>query len=218
MHRQRRWWTVAGAAGAAVWMAATGLTVGLSAQAKAHAQDKKTGGAARAAGAGAGVTDARAAEMIERGRYLVVTGGCNDCHTPWQMTAKGPAPDMTRMLSGHPESMKVTRPPRPTGEWIAAASATNTAWAGPWGVSFTANLTPDRETGLGNWTEEMFISTLRTGKHAGVSRPLLPPMPWPAYAQMTDRDLKAIFAYLKSIKPIKNMVPAPVPPMPAPAS
>ena len=57
-------------------------------------------------------------------------------------------------------------------------SATNTAWAGPWGVSFTANLTPDKETGLGDWTEEQFIATMRTGKHQGKGRPVLPPMPY----------------------------------------
>ena len=56
-------------------------------------------------------------------------------------------------------------------------AATNTAFAGPWGVSFTANLTPDKETGLGKWTEEMFIATMRTGRHQGKGRPMLPPMP-----------------------------------------
>jgi hypothetical protein len=89
-----------------------------------------------------------------------------------------------------------------------------TAWAGPWGISFTANLTPD-STGLGNWTPEMFIAAIRTGKHAGVGRPILPPMPWPQYRNFTDEDLRAIFAYLHSLKPVHNVVPQPVPP-PAP--
>jgi mono/diheme cytochrome c family protein len=157
------------------------------------------------------------ADMVARGKYLVTTGACEDCHTPWAPTPKGPpAPDPARMLSGHPASLKLTPPPRLPDGWGMVASATNTAFAGAWGVSYAANLTPDKETGLGNWTEEMFIGALRKGHHAGAGRPILPPMPWPAYAQMSDQDLKAMFAYLRSIKPIKNAVPSPAPPMPAP--
>jgi hypothetical protein len=98
------------------------------------------------------------------------------------------------------------------GKWGAVASNDFTAWAGPWGVSFATNLTPDKDTGVGNWTAEMFVKTIRTGKHLGVGRDLLPPMPWPDFARMTDADLEAIFAYLQSLKPIKNRVPAPLPP------
>lgn len=87
-----------------------------------------------------------------------------------------------------------------------------TAWVGPWGISFAANLTPDVETGLGGWTAAQFIQSMRTGKHLGVGRPILPPMPVSALAAMTDPDLNAMFAYLKSLKPIKNLVPAPMPP------
>ncbi len=85
-------------------------------------------------------------------------------------------------------------------------------WAGPWGISFAANLTPDAATGLGGWTATQFIQTMRTGKHLGAGRPILPPMPVYALAAMTDPDLKALFAYLKSLKPVQNQVPAPVPP------
>jgi hypothetical protein len=88
-----------------------------------------------------------------------------------------------------------------------------TAWAGPWGVSFSMNLTPDEETGMGTWNEAMFIKAMRTGKHLGEGREILPPMPWPYLAKATDQDLKAIFAYLKSIPPVKNAVPDPIPPM-----
>ena len=87
-----------------------------------------------------------------------------------------------------------------------------TAWAGPWGISYAANLTPDRDTGLGIWTEDIFIRTMRTGKHFGVARDILPPMPWQDLSQLTDDDLKAIFTYLRSIPPIRNHVPEPVPP------
>jgi len=150
---------------------------------------------------------------IEHGAYLVRTTGCNDCHTPWVMGPRGPEPDMTRALTGHPASLVMPAPPAlPGGPWMGVVAATNTAWAGPWGVSFTANLTPDKETGLGDWTEEMFIRTLRTGLHQGKGRPVLPPMPWPVYGQMTDNDLKDLFAYLQSLEPVHNRVPAPIDP------
>jgi hypothetical protein len=86
-----------------------------------------------------------------------------------------------------------------------------TGWVGPWGTSYTSNLTPDAETGIGVWNEELFIKILRTGKFMGSGRNILPPMPWQDYAKLTDSDMKAIFAYLKSLKPVKNQVPASVP-------
>ena len=153
-----------------------------------------------------------------RGLYLSKIMGCNDCHTPMKMGAKGPEPDMSRMLSGHPQDVKMPPPPPLAAPWVWAGAGTNTAFAGPWGVSFTANLTPDPETGLGNWTEKMFMDTIRNGKHQGIGRPILPPMPWPMYRNATDDDLKALFAYLRSIPPVKNKVPQPVePPAPPPA-
>lgn len=157
---------------------------------------------------------------VERGRYLVSIAACHDCHTPLKMGANGPEPDMSRMLSGHPETVKMSPPPTlpANGLWQAVTSATNTAWAGPWGVSFTANLTPDQNTGLGIWTEAMFVTAIRTGKHMATSRPILPPMPWPVYRNMTDEDLKAVFAFLRSIPPITNHVPDPIPPAGFPAS
>ncbi len=159
---------------------------------------------------------AAGAAQVERGRYLVTVGGCNDCHTPWKMGAHGPEPDMTRMLSGHPEQLGMTAPPTAQMPWATSVAATMTAWAGPWGVSFTANLTPDENTGLGIWTQEMFIAAMRTGRHMGQSRPILPPMPWFNYGKMTDEDLAAIFAYLRTIPPIVNHVPAPIPPAASP--
>jgi mono/diheme cytochrome c family protein len=153
---------------------------------------------------------------IDRGRYLVTTMGCNDCHTPWKLGEKGPEPDMSRMLSGHPQDLKLPPPPAlPPGPWGLTAALTMTAWSGPWGISYTANLTPDQETGIGAWSEQNFIQAMRTGKHLGAGRDILPPMPWMWYGKMTDEDLKAIFAYLKSIPPINNRVPDPVPPAPA---
>ncbi|HEY7116883.1 MAG TPA: c-type cytochrome [Tepidisphaeraceae bacterium] len=146
-------------------------------------------------------------QQVLRGRYLVTLGGCNDCHTPFKMTESGPRPDMNRMLSGHPEQLKLPPAPKPQGPWIWSGAATNTAFAGPWGVTYAANLTPDKNTGLGIWDEAMFIQGIRTGRHFGQGRPIQPPMPWPAYARMTDEDLKAVFAYLRSIPAISNHVP-----------
>jgi hypothetical protein len=155
----------------------------------------------------------------ERGKLLVTTSGCHDCHTPWKMGPNGPGPDFTRELSGHPAALVMPPAPKlPEGPWLMIGAATNTAWAGPWGVSFTANLTPDKETGTGTWTEQTFVSTIRNGKHMGVGRPLLPPMPAVWYAQMSDEDLGAIFAYLRTLPPINNKVPEPRPPAPAQVS
>ncbi len=152
-------------------------------------------------------------DPVARGKYIVNTSGCHDCHTPWHMTDKGPAPDMSRALSGHPESFEMPEAPAlPPGPWIVAIGATNTAYAGPWGVSFTANLTPDRETGLGKWTARTFIDTIRTGRHLGRGRQVLPPMPIAVYNNFTDEDLTAIFAYLQTIPAVKNRVPEPRPP------
>ena len=147
-----------------------------------------------------------AAGDVKRGEYIVTIGSCNDCHTPLKMGPKGPEPDVAHMLSGHPADLVMPPAPKPTGPWLWAGAATNTAFAGPWGGSYALNLTPD-PSGIGNWTEKMFVEAMRTGKHAGVGRPILPPMPWPALAAMTDADLKAVFAYLRSIKPVKNIPP-----------
>ncbi len=154
---------------------------------------------------------ARLEERVRRGEYLVNTSGCHDCHTPWVMGPEGPAPDMTRALSGHPEDFVVTTPPDlGEGPGVVASCDTNTAYAGPWGISFTANLTPDVDTGIGIWTDEIFIETIRNGKHWGVSRPILPPMPWQVYRNMTDEDLRSIMAYLRTIPPVRNQVPLPI--------
>lgn len=176
-----------------------------------------------AIGAGCNARDAAAsapeaklptrASRIQRGEYLVAALDCNGCHTPWKIGPKGPGPDMSRMLSGHPEGIPIAETaPALDGPWRhgLVGSSTNTAFSGPWGVSFSANLTPDRNTGLGIWTEDMFVKALRTGKHYGVSRPILPPMPWPAFRNLTDDDLEAVFAYLQSIPPVRNRVPEPI--------
>lgn len=171
------------------------------------------GGAMLIANAATSRADADTQSPIERGRYLVNAMGCADCHTPLVMGADGPELDMTRHLSGHPQDIKL--PPAPTlpaGPWNVVASATVTAWNGPWGTSFTANLTPDKETGLGNWTADQFVETIRNQRHLGRGRPLLPPMPAKFFANLTDEDLRAIFAYLQTVPAVSNRVPEPLPP------
>jgi mono/diheme cytochrome c family protein len=147
------------------------------------------------------------AARVKRGEYLVSIMGCNDCHTPWKMGPKGPEPDMDRFLSGHPEQIGPLPMAKNAEPFLWSGFATNTAFSGPWGVSYAFNLTPEQNTGLGIWTEDMFIQTIRTGRHMGVSRPINPPMPWPAYRNATDEDLKSVYAYLRTIKPIVNHVP-----------
>jgi mono/diheme cytochrome c family protein len=169
---------------------------------------------AQAPGTGAVPAAAPAVSQVERGKMLVIGGGCHDCHTPKKVGPAGPEADMDRMLSGHPESEGVPPPFKPIkgSPYVIHINGHLTAWSGEWGVSFAANLTPDQNTGLGIWTEDMFVAALKQGKHMGKSRPILPPMPWNWYGQLPEEDLKAMFAYLKSIKPIANRVPVPLTP------
>lgn len=155
-------------------------------------------------------------EMVKRGQFIVDVGGCTDCHSPKTMTPEGPVPDASRKLSGHPAGDPI--PPvissalKP-GNWLLMAPDLTT-FVGPWGISYTANITSDSATGIGAWTEEQFIKTMRTGKHLGQEggRPVLPPMPWQEIGKLPDDDLKAILAYLKTVPAIENRVPGPVPP------
>lgn len=148
---------------------------------------------------------------VERGRYLTTIMGCHDCHTPKVMGEKGPEVDYSRTFAGHTEGGQLPPPPAAVGPWIAAVNWDLTAWSGPWGITYAVNLTPDT-TGLAAWDEEIFVTAMRTGRHMGQGRPILPPMPWEMYRQATDEDLAAIFAYLQSVPPIENLVPEPVPP------
>ena len=119
-------------------------------------------------------------ELIKRGEYLVRFGGCNDCHTPKVLTPNGPVPDKERLLSGHPSDSKFSTIDFSlveSGNWILFSRDLTLA-VGPWGVTFATNLTPDKQTGIGLWIEEIFINSTRTGKHMGAGPPILPPMPW----------------------------------------
>ena len=158
-------------------------------------------------------------DEVAWGRHLVNLGGCNDCHTSKVMTKMGPMPDTTMLLAGHPAKVPAPQIDRKEVE-SKGLIVTNdlSVWVGPWGITYAANLTPDDTSGLGAWTEEQFIRCLRQGKVNGAAsaRPLLPPMSFVAEAlnhDASDAELKAIFAYLKSIPAVHNVVPAPEPPL-----
>lgn len=162
-----------------------------------------------AAAAAPAITEA---QRIERGQYLVGITGCHDCHSPKIMGPQGPELDPARLLSGFPADRQLPPVPANAEGWALMAMDL-TAAVGPWGTSFAANITSD-ETGIGNWTEEQFERALRHGLYKGMegSRPLLPPMPWQNLANLKPEDMRDMFAYLKSTKPVENVVPAPIPP------
>ena len=149
--------------------------------------------------------------QIEKGKYLVEIMGCADCHAPKKMTAQGPIPDPDLGLSGHPAKIPMGKVLK-TQDWVLFHPM-NTVAVGPWGATFSANLTPDA-TGIGSWSEQQFIIAMTEGKSKGLrtARPLLPPMPWQNYVHMKKEDLVAVFAYLQSCKPVENIVPQPISP------
>jgi mono/diheme cytochrome c family protein len=151
------------------------------------------------------------AEMIKRGEYLVAAIGCDDCHSPKKMGPQGPEVIPELRLSGYPANRPIQNPDtKALTQGFMLFGGDLTSAVGPWGMSFAANITSDA-TGIGNWTEHNFITALRTGKMKGLEngRPMLPPMPWFNFKNMTDEDLKAIFAYLKTTNPVANVVPGP---------
>ena len=149
--------------------------------------------------------------QIEKGKYLVEIMGCADCHAPKKMTTQGPIPDPDLGLSGHPAKIPMGKVLK-TQDWVLFHPM-NTVAVGPWGATFSANLTPDA-TGIGSWSEQQFIIAMTEGKSKGLrtARPLLPPMPWQNYVHMKKEDLVAVFAYLQSCKPVENIVPQPISP------
>jgi cytochrome c553 len=166
---------------------------------------------AQSSGTG-GATSSAKATQVARGKYLVDIMGCHDCHTPMKLGPNGPEWDMTRALSGHPEDAAPLPPANLPPGYMAAIGGTFTSFSGPWGTSFTRNLTPDKETGLGDWTVEEFIATMKTGRERGKGRPVLPPMPVQNLKALSDSDIRALFAYLQSLPAIKNRTPQPVEP------
>jgi len=121
--------------------------------------------------------------QAERGKYLVAIAGCNDCHTPGYFFGK---PEMSRYLGGSDVGFEIPG----------------------LGLFHGPNLTPDPETGLGNWSVGQIVTTLQTGKRPD-GRELAPSMPWRAFASLTKDDATAIAVFLKSLPPVKNKVPGP---------
>lgn len=152
--------------------------------------------------------------LVKRGEYLVGILGCQDCHSPKLMGAQGPEVIPELHLSGYPASRPIAKvfPEAIQGGWMLFGSD-GTSAVGPWGMSFAANLTSD-ETGIGTWSYKQFKTALTQGKFKGLpnTRPLLPPMPWTNYTTMAEEDIQAVFHYLKSTKPVSNVVPAPITP------
>lgn len=130
--------------------------------------------------------------QVEHGRYLVTLLGCGSCHTDGALIG---APRADRRLAG-------------SSIGIAYSNPLENKYPG---VVYPANLTPDRETGLGGWSEEEIVRMVRTGldRHG---RQQLPVMPWPAYSHMSDDDAAAIAAYLMSLEPVVHAVPPAVQP------
>lgn len=145
--------------------------------------------------------------MIKRGEYLVRTMSCNGCHSPKKMGPRGLEIISKTLLSGHQASEALPNIDKNTLQNWRLFNDSHTMGVGPWGISFAANITSD-PTGIGNWTFEQFKTCLTEGYSKGIktNRMLLPTMPWKNFAKMDQADLKAIFAYLKSTKPVSNIV------------
>ena len=142
--------------------------------------------------------DIDSTSFVARGEYLVKTIGCADCHSPKRITPLGPEIIPELDLSGFPAKSTIPQIDLNSiaNGWVMF-SPDGTSSIGPWGQSYSANITSD-PTGIGNWPKENFIRALRKGKYKGLegSRDLLPPMPWHFYKNFTDEDLSSIYYYL----------------------
>lgn len=161
------------------------------------------------------VSEIQHQESVKRGEYLVGIMDCAACHTPKIFTPNGPILDTDRLFSGfnsENDVPKLSADELETAKKWVLFSGDMTAAAGPWGISYTANISSD-DTGIGTWSFEQFKRAITQGKYKGLEsgRPLLPPMPWQAYKDLKEEDLRAIYDYLKSTKPIDNVVPPPTP-------
>jgi mono/diheme cytochrome c family protein len=145
-------------------------------------------------------------DPVARGSYLVRTMGCGDCHTPRDQNGKEIA---GLELTGHPADAPLPswEPAMLEKQNLATIAATGTAFAGPFGISVAPNLTPDRETGTGELTADGLLQSWRSGKHWREDRMVLPPMPVPYYRELEEADVRAIHAYLHSLKPQRNQAP-----------
>lgn len=150
----------------------------------------------------------KTAEQWEK--HIVTIAGCSDCHPLKKMASTGAKPNIELTLSGHSANMPSPDTDRNQIESKGLAVTNDlTAWVGPWGISYVANITSDNSTGIGKWSLEQFMACLRKGKYMGLekARNLLVHMTWQDFQNLTDNEMKVVFAYLKSTKPIHNIVP-----------
>lgn len=129
------------------------------------------------------VAAARAETPLERGAYMTKVMDCTGCHTTGSLAGQ-PQPD--KFLAGSDIGFEIPG----------------------FGIFYPPNLTPDVATGLGAWSEEDIVMAIRTGVRPD-GRQLVPVMPWPSYATLTDDDVRAIAAYLKSLPPVSHAAPPP---------
>src|SRR3569833_1901337 len=147
--------------------------------------------------------------LIKRGAYLVMSMGCNACHSPKKMGPHGPYIDTALALSGFQANTPVpVVPPEQAKMGMIMFAPDLTATAGPWGTTFAANITSDG-TGIGKWKLDQFKNAFQHGKFMGLNeeRMIMPPMPWENFAKMSDIGVEALFTYLKSPKPVHNVPP-----------
>ena len=153
-------------------------------------------------------------DEIEKGKIITEIFGCADCHSPKIKEGEFLVNDPDKLFSGHPQDNVLPQfPPDIIGpdKWRGLFTDSMTAWGGPWGISYSANLTPDKKTGIGELTEENFVSILNIGIHSNMNRKLMQPMPWKEISELRNEDLKAVYKYLRTVKPVKNKVPESVP-------
>ncbi|MEQ1799444.1 MAG: c-type cytochrome [Lacibacter sp.] len=150
-----------------------------------------------------------AEDNLKEGERLVAILDCEICHSPKRMGPKGPEVISELRFGGHQAGTVLPPYDEKTVKagWALFAPDFTTI-IGPWGQSYAGNISSD-STGIGMWTEDQFKKVIREGKFKGLdnTRPILPPMPWEAYKNLTDEEIGKIFAFLKSTKPVKNVVP-----------
>ena len=127
------------------------------------------------------VADTSQADKLKYGEYLAQVGHCMECHTPQV---------------------------RGVQDMVNAMGSGGRKFAGPWGETISANITPDSATGLGRWTDAQITRTLTKGISANDAQ-LRPPMCFSCYDKMTPDDVGAIVAFLRTIKPVAHDVLAP---------
>lgn len=163
-----------------------------------------------------------AEDNIKEGERLVASLDCEICHSPKRMGPKGPEVIPELRFGGHQAGNELPPYDEKTVKsgWVLFAPDF-TSVIGPWGQSYAGNISSD-STGIGMWKEEQFKKVIREGKFKGLdnNRPILPPMPWEAYKNLTDDEISKVFAFLKSTNPVKNVVPTAKinPPPPPPKS